>query len=85
MIWRSRRSAPIQIGCEQGINKQIGGLGLLHAALLCNLGVVFNEIVWLKDLAESCAADSQYTFLFAGAPLKLVYGCGSAVNPIAIK
>jgi kynurenine formamidase len=73
------------IGCEQGINKQIGGLGLLHAALLCNLGVVFNEIVWLRDLAESCAADSQYTFLFAGAPLKLVYGCGSAVNPIAIK
>jgi len=73
------------IGCEQGINKQIDVLGLLHAALLCNLGVVFNEIVWLKDLSESCATDGQYTFLFAGAPLKLVYGCGSAVNPIASK
>jgi len=73
------------IGCEQGINKETGAVGVLHSALLCNLGVIFNEIVWLKDLAEDCAKDSQYTFLFAGAPLKLVYGCGSAVNPIAIK
>ncbi len=73
------------IGCEQGFNKKIDGMGVLHAALLCNLGVIFNEIVWLKDLAEDCDKDKQYTFLFAGAPLKLVYGCGSAVNPIAIK
>jgi hypothetical protein len=47
--------------------------------------VIFNEIVWLKDLADDCARDRQYTFLFAGAPLKLVHGCGSSVNPIAIK
>src|SRR5579863_1090271 len=73
------------IGCEQGTNKETGAVGILHSALLCNLGVIFNEIVWLKDLAEDCANDRQYTFLFAGAPLKLVYGCGSAVNPIAIK
>ena len=57
----------------------------LHAALLSNLGVIFDEIVWLKDFAEDCAQDGQYMFLFAGAPLKLVYGCGSPVNPIAIK
>jgi kynurenine formamidase len=73
------------VGCEQGVNKQTGTLGILHCALLCNLGVIFNEIVWLKDLADDCAADKQYSFLFAGAPLKLVYGCGSSVNPIAIK
>jgi kynurenine formamidase len=73
------------IGCEQGLSKETGGMGVLHSALLCNLGVIFNEIVWLKDLAADCAKDGQYTFLFAGAPLKLVYGAGSAVNPIAIK
>lgn len=73
------------VGCEQATNPETGGLGLLHAALLCNLGVIFNEIVWLKDLAEHCDQDKQYTFLFAGAPLKLVGGCGSPVNPIAIK
>jgi len=73
------------IGCEQWINKKYGACGLLHGALLCNLGVMFNEIVWLKDLADDCAKDGQYTFLFAGAPMKLVQGCGSSVNPIAIK
>ena len=73
------------IGCEQGVHKETGAIGLLHSALLCNLGVIFNEILWLKDLADDCDKDGQYTFLFAGAPLKLVFGCGSAVNPIAIK
>ncbi|MGH7988408.1 MAG: cyclase family protein [Candidatus Binataceae bacterium] len=73
------------IGCEQARHPEIAAAGLLHSALLCNLGVIFNEIVWLNDLADDCAKDGQYTFLFAGAPLKLVYGCGSAVNPIAIK
>ncbi|MGH7931723.1 MAG: cyclase family protein [Candidatus Binataceae bacterium] len=73
------------IGCEQATHSELHVGGLLHSALLCNLGVIFNEIVWLKDLADHCAHDGQYSFLFAGAPLKLVYGCGSAVNPIAIK
>ncbi len=53
------------IGCEQGVHKETGAVGVLHSALLCNLGVIFNEIVWLKDLAEDCAKDGQYTFLFA--------------------
>jgi kynurenine formamidase len=57
----------------------------LHAALLRNLGVVFNEIDWLHDLAEDCAKDGQYTFMFVGAPLKVVGGAGSPVNPTAIK
>jgi kynurenine formamidase len=57
----------------------------LHAALLRNLGVIFNEIDWLSDLAEDCAKDGQYTFLFVGSPLKVVGGAGSPVNPIVIK
>ena len=73
------------IGCEQGFNRKRNGLGVLNAALLCNLGGIFNEIVWLKDLAEDCDKDKQYTFPLASTPLKFVYGCGSAVNPIAIK
>ena len=73
------------VGCEKGHDEKIGGTGILHGALLCNLGVIFNEIVWLKDIADDCAKDGQYTFLFTGAPIKLVHGCGSSVNPIAIK
>jgi hypothetical protein len=47
--------------------------------------VVFNEIDWLYDLAEDCAKDGQYSFMFVGAPLKVVGGAGSPVNPTAIK
>jgi kynurenine formamidase len=49
------------------------------------LGVVFNEIDWLEGLAEDCEQDGQYSFLFVGAPLKVVGGAGSPVNPIALK
>lgn len=73
------------VGSEQSNHKESGTVVPLHAALLCNLGVIFAEIVWLHDLAADCAKDGQYTFLFAGAPLKLVFGCGSPVNPLAIK
>ena len=44
-----------------------------------------DEIDWLTDLADDCAKDGQYTFLFVGAPLKVVGGAGSPVNPIVIK
>lgn len=73
------------IGCELGFDENIGSHGALHCALLCNLGIPFNEVAWLEELAADCAADGQYTFLFAGAPIKLVQGCGSAVNPVVIK
>jgi kynurenine formamidase len=57
----------------------------LHGALLRNLGIPFNEICYLKDLADDCAKDGQYDFLFVGAPLKIIGGTGSPVNPLAIK
>lgn len=57
----------------------------LHCALMRNLGVVFTEICDLEELAESCAADGRYTFLYTAAPLKVAQGSGSPVNPVAIK
>ncbi len=57
----------------------------LHNALMRNLGVTLTEICWLDDLAADCAADGQWTFLYAAAPLKVVGGTGAPVNPIAIK
>lgn len=73
------------VGSEQTMHPESGTFIPLHAALLRNLGVVFNEIDWLYDLAEDCATDGQYSFLFVGAPLKVVGGAGSPVNPTAIK
>ena len=57
----------------------------LHCALMRNLGVTFTEICRLDHLADDCAADGQWDFLYVAAPLKVVNGTGSPVNPVAIK
>lgn len=62
-----------------------GAAFVLHAALMRNLGVAFCEILSLDELAEDCAADGQYDFLYAAAPLKVAEATGAPVNPMAIK
>lgn len=57
----------------------------LHSALMRNLGVTFTEIILPDLLAEDCAKDGQWTFLYTAAPLKVVDGSGAPVNPIVIK
>ncbi len=57
----------------------------LHNALMRNLGVVFTEICDLEKLADDCAADGQYAFLYTAAPLKVAKASGSPVNPVVIK
>lgn len=57
----------------------------LHCALMRNLGVTLTEIAWLDDLADACADDNRWTFLYAAAPLKVVRGTGAPVNPLAIR
>lgn len=57
----------------------------LHAALMRNLGVALTEIALLDELADDCAKDGQYDFLYAAAPLKIVNATGAPVNPLAIK
>jgi kynurenine formamidase len=64
----------------------VSGFALpLHCALMRNLGVALTEICDLEKLAESCAADGQYVFLYAAAPLKVNRASGSPVNPLVIK
>jgi len=58
---------------------------VLHNALMRNLGVTLTEIADLELLAEDCAADGKYEFLYVAAPLKVAKGSGSPVNPIVIK
>ncbi|MGH9057266.1 MAG: cyclase family protein [Acidimicrobiales bacterium] len=57
----------------------------LHCALMRNLGVTLTEICHLGKLAEDCAGDGQWDFLYAAAPLKVYNGTGSPVNPVVIK
>lgn len=58
---------------------------VLHNALMRNLGVTLTEITDLEKLAEDCARDRQYAFLYVAAPLKVAKGSGSPVNPVVIK
>ncbi len=57
----------------------------LHGAFHRNLGVPFAEVLWLEDLAESCASDGVYDFLFAGAPLNIERATGAPINPVVVK
>jgi kynurenine formamidase len=64
----------------------VSGVALpLHCSLMRNLGVTLTEIAWLDDLAEACAADGRWSFLYTAAPLKLVEGTGAPVNPVVIR
>lgn len=57
----------------------------LHCSLMRNLGVTLTEVCWLEELADACAADGRWSFLYTAAPLKVVEGTGSPVNPVVIR
>jgi kynurenine formamidase len=73
------------IANEVTVEPNTGFVLTLHCALMRNLGVSFTEIIDLNRLAEDCATDNQWTFLYVAAPLKVVAGTGSLVNPVVIK
>jgi kynurenine formamidase len=73
------------IANEVTLEPNTGVVLSLHCALMRNLGVALTEIIDLNRLAEDCAADNQWTFLYVAAPLKVVEGTGSQVNPVVIK
>ena len=57
----------------------------IHSALLRDQGVLFNESLMLDELANDCASDKTYDFLFIISPLKFEGGTASPVNPVAVK
>lgn len=57
----------------------------LHQVAIPNIGLLLGEIFDLEALAEDCAADGVYDFLFVAAPLPITGGVGSPINPQAIK
>ncbi len=56
-----------------------------HWVTIPAIGIVHGEIMYLKDLADDCAADGRYEFFFSAPPLNITYGTGSPINPQAIK
>jgi len=64
---------------EPGINQP------WHWITIPMMGLTMGEIFYLKELAEDCAADKVYEFMFVGPAIPITGAVGSPVNPLAIK
>jgi kynurenine formamidase len=65
-----------------------GGAGpedMVHTRVLALLGIPLGEFFDLDALADDCAADGVYEFLFTSKPLGIPGGIGSPPNAMAIK
>jgi kynurenine formamidase len=57
----------------------------MHIILIVHMGLTLGEIFDLEALAEDCAGDGVYEFLFTAPPLPITRAVGSPINPVAIK
>ena len=57
----------------------------LHIVFIVHMGLWIGEIFDLDPLAEDCAGDEVYEFMFCGPPLPFTRAVGSPLNPMAIK
>jgi kynurenine formamidase len=85
---RSRQIASICAdtwGCEVIPNETDSVFQPWHWIAIPMIGLSVGEILFLEDLANDCAADHVYEFLFVAAPLPITGAVGSPINPQAIK
>ncbi|MFN8643789.1 MAG: cyclase family protein [Candidatus Binatia bacterium] len=57
----------------------------LHLLCLRDIGLTLGEMFVLDALADDCATDGVWEFLFTAPPLRVSGGIGSPLNPLAIK
>lgn len=57
----------------------------LHLLALRDMGLPLGEMFVLDALADDCAADGVWEFLFTAPPLRVTGGIGSPLNPLAVK
>ena len=73
-------------GCEVRPNNTEGGINQpWHWITIPIMGMTMGEIFYLKDLAEDCAADGVYEFMFVAPAIPITGAVGSPTNPLAIK
>jgi kynurenine formamidase len=56
----------------------------IHVLALPGLGIPLLDNLHLEALGNACAAEGRNEFLITIAPLNVVGGTGSPVNPIAV-
>ncbi len=57
----------------------------LHLIAVRNTGLLIGEVFDLDALADACAEDQRYEFLFTAAPLPSSGSASAPINPLAIK
>jgi kynurenine formamidase len=57
----------------------------LHIVFIVHMGLWLGEIFDLDPIADACADDGRYEFMFCGPPLPFTRAVGSPLNPMAIK
>ena len=63
----------------------VEGLALpLHALVIVGLGMPMLDNLDLEAVARAAAERNRSTFLFVGAPLRVLGGTGSPLNPLAV-
>jgi hypothetical protein len=73
-------------GCEVRPNESEPGINQpWHWITIPIMGMTMGEIFYVKELAEDCAADRVYEFLFVAPALPITGAVGSPTNPLAIK
>ena len=56
----------------------------VHVLAINAMGVHLLDYLQFEDLLETCKAVGRWGFLFVAAPLQIIGGTGSPVNPVAI-
>ena len=73
-------------GCEVRPNESEEGINQpWHWITIPIMGMTMGEIFNLKELADDCAADKVYEFMFVAPAIPITGAVGSPVNPLAIK
>jgi kynurenine formamidase len=72
-------------GVEVRPNELEGSFQPLHLVIVVNMGLLVGEIFYLEDIADDCARDGVYEFMFVAPPLPVTAAVGSPINPQAIK
>ena len=85
--WLKARDVAL-IGCDGVSDVMPSGVeGLanpLHELVLVGLGMRILDNLNLDDVAQAAKARNRWEFLFVGAPLRVVGGTGSPLNPLAV-
>ena len=72
-------------GCEVRPNASEEGINQpWHWIAIPIMGMTMGEILQLKELADDCAADKVYKFMFVASEIPITGAVGSPVNPLAI-